>query len=129
VTDKNAADASRDDKQKSIGARLREARETLGITQVDASAALRIPRTSVTAMEKGTRNVSATELTELSALYRRSVEWILGAELNENESTTALYRAASGLSEDDKAQVLKFAQFLAAAGPAPTGPYPADDEE
>jgi hypothetical protein len=72
---------------------------------------------------------SATELTELSALYRRSVEWILGAELNENESTTALYRAASGLSEDDKAQVLKFAQFLAAAGPAPTGPYPADDEE
>lgn len=127
MTDKNAA--NRDDQQKSIGARLREARETLGITQVDAATALNMPRTSVTAMEKGARNVTATELTELAALYRRSVEWILGAELNETESTTALYRAAAGLSEADKAQVLAFAQFLAAAGPAPTGTYPSDEDE
>jgi transcriptional regulator with XRE-family HTH domain len=97
-----------------IGARLKSARETLGITQEDAAAALSIQRTSVSAMEKGSRNVSATELARLASLYRRSVEWLLGTETAPATNATALFRATENLSENDQEQVLRFAQFLAA---------------
>lgn len=102
-----------------VGARLREGRETLGLTQEDVAGALGIPRTSVIAFEAGRRNVTALELRRLARLYRRSVEWILGEDAEPAAVDGALYRATATLSPDDKAQVLRFAQFLAAAGPPP----------
>jgi transcriptional regulator with XRE-family HTH domain len=112
-------DLSASDQSQVIAQRLREARETLGMTQGDVADALNIPRTSIVSMEKGTRNISAVELTRLASLYRRSVDWILGQDVEPAETATALYRAAAALSDDDKEQVIRFAQFLAAAGPAP----------
>lgn len=100
-----------------VGQRLRTARETLGLTQDDVAGALGIPRTSVLAMEAGRRNVTALELRRLARLYRRSVQWLLGEEEDAAAVDHALYRATNVLSEDDKEQVLRFAQFLAAAGP------------
>lgn len=104
--------------QQAVGRRLRAARETLGLTQEDVAGALGIQRTSVIAMEAGKRNVSALELRRLARLYRRSVAWILGED-DESEHTPeedrALYRATAELSPADKAQVLRFAEFLAAA--------------
>lgn len=113
------ADDARAERQV-VASRLREARETLGLTQGDVAGALGIPRTSVIAMEAGKRNVSALELRRLSRLYRRTVEWLLGEQSSAAAVDNALYRAAANLSSDDKEQVLRFAQFLAAAGPAPT---------
>lgn len=112
----------KDAQQRGIGERLREARDTLGITQEDAASALRIPRTSIVSIEKGARNVTATELSAMSTLYRRSVPWILGQESSAIDKTTALFRATDALSETDKAQVLRFAQFLATAGSPPKHP-------
>lgn len=104
-----------------VAERLREARETLGFTQAEVSAALGIPRTSVNAIETGKRNVSAIELRRLSRLYRRDVEWLLGEDAQPVAQDSALYRATSELSSEDKEQVLRFAQFLAAGGrPGPT---------
>ncbi len=114
--------------EKDIGQRLRDARETLGITQEDAAAALSIPRTSVTAIEKGARNVTATELRKFSSLYRRSVEWILGTEAESIQTVSALYRATEALSTEDQEQVLRFAQFLASAGRPPQGTPTRGDE-
>lgn len=102
-----------------VGRRLRAARETLGLTQDDVAGALEIPRTSVIAMEAGRRNVTALELRRLARLYRRNVQWLLGEEEETAAVDQALYRATNVLSEDDKEQVLRFAQFLAAAGPPP----------
>lgn len=105
--------------QQAVGQRLRSARETLGLTQEDVGGALDIQRTSVIAMEAGKRNVSAIELRRLGRLYRRSVTWILGEE-SEPEfvgDNKALYRATAELSSEDKEQVLRFANFLAAANP------------
>lgn len=110
--------------QQAVGQRLRSARETLGLTQEDVAGALGIQRTSVIAMEAGKRNVSALELRRLARLYRRSVAWILGEEeptAHTPEEDRALYRATAELSPEDKAQVLRFAQFLAAANSAPGG--------
>lgn len=99
-----------------IGRRLREARETLGITQDSTATALGIPRTSVSAIEKGTRNVSTTELVRLSELYRRSSEWILGTETAAPAAAAALFRATKALTPAEQEQVVRFAEFLASGG-------------
>lgn len=111
------------DEQQAVGQRLRSARETIGLTQGDVAGALGIQRTSVIALEAGKRNVTALELRRLARLYRRSVAWILGEEPTEavGGQDRALYRATAELSDEDKAQVLRFAEFLAAAKPPSTG--------
>ncbi|RSN52636.1 XRE family transcriptional regulator [Amycolatopsis sp. WAC 04182] len=108
--------------QEIVGRQLRIGRETLGLTQDDVAGVLGIPRTSVVAMEGGRRNVTALELRRLARLYRRSVQWLLGEEDSAAEVDSALYRATAELSEGDKEQVLRFAQFLATADGPPSGP-------
>jgi transcriptional regulator with XRE-family HTH domain len=109
--------------QQAVGQRLRSARETLGLTQEDVAGALGIQRTSVIAMEAGKRGVGALELRRLARLYRRSVSWVLGEEPDaDTEDDHALYRATAELSPEDKVQVLRFAQFLAAANPPSNAP-------
>lgn len=100
---------------KIVGARLREARLAIGLTQSDVAGALDISRPSVAAIEKGTRKVTGLELRRLARLYRRSVGWLLGDEDQDSVATdSVLHRATAELSEEDKQQVLRFAQFLAA---------------
>jgi hypothetical protein len=72
-------------------------------------------------MESGRRKVSSLELRKLSRLYRRPLDWFYdtGAELPEDETVTALFRATKDLKPEDKEQVLRFAEFLKSAGPAP----------
>lgn len=109
--------------QQAVGRRLRSAREMLGLTQEDVSGALGLQRTSIIAIEAGKRNVSALELRQLARLYRRSVAWLLGEEPetpDPAQADHALYRATSDLSPEDKAQVLRFAEFLARSPSANT---------
>jgi transcriptional regulator with XRE-family HTH domain len=98
-----------------LGARLKAAREYLGLLQEDVAGALDIPRTSVHAIEAGKRKVTGLELRRLARLYRRPVGWLLGEEVELNNAEP-LFRATAALSDEDKEQVLRFAEFLAAAG-------------
>jgi transcriptional regulator with XRE-family HTH domain len=99
-----------------LGNRLREAREYVGLSQEDVASALGIPRSSLSALESGKRKVSGVELRRLARLYRRPVGWLLGDEEIELGDVEPLFRATAQLSEQDKEQVLRFAEFLAAAG-------------
>ena len=99
-----------------LARRLREAREYIGLLQEDVAAALNIPRASVSAIESGKRRVSSLELRRLGRLYRRPVAWLLGEEGAEVEMDAHLRRATVALSDHDKEQVLRFAEFLADAG-------------
>lgn len=110
----------RHDEHTVIGNRLREAREYVGLLQDDVATALGIPRTSLSALEAGKRKVSGVELRRLARLYRRPVAWLLGDEEIELGDADPLFRATAQLSDIDKEQVLRFAEFLAAAG-QPTG--------
>lgn len=109
-----------EEEQLALSARLREAREYVGLLQEDVATALGIPRTSVHALEAGKRKVTGLELRRLARLYRRPVAWLLGDEV-ELSDAEPLHRATAELSAEDKDQVLRFAQFLAAAG-KPGGP-------
>ena len=105
-----------------LGERLREAREYVGLSQEAVATALGIPRPSVSGMETGKRKVSTIELQELARLYKRPYSYFLGEEDEEwqqaEDSARALFRAAKGLSDRDREQVVRFAEFLRNAGQA-----------
>lgn len=107
------------DQAQVVAVRLREAREVTGLTQGDVATTLGLPRTSVLAMEAGTRKVSVTEITALAKLYGRTVAWLVGEEDSPDLSGQALYRATKHLTDTDRDQILKFAQFLAASHERP----------
>ena len=111
---------------RALGERLRRSREYLGMSQGDVAGVLGVPRSAITQMEAGRRKVSTLELARLARLYGQSYEHFLGEapEIPEDETTAALFRAARDLTEDDREQVLRFAQFLRNAGKAPP---PSDD--
>lgn len=114
--------ASPEEAYASMGARLREAREFLGLSQEVVAEALGVPRASVSAMESGRRKVSSLELRDLARLYKRPLEFFYddqSADAPEDETAQALFRATRNLTADDKEQVLKFAEFLKGAGQAP----------
>lgn len=109
----------------SLGSRLKEAREYLGLSQEFVAERLGVPRASISAIETGRRKVSSLELRDLARLYKRPLSHFLGEpseEIDDTQDKTAgaLFRATRNLSEEDKQQVLKFAQFLRSAGRAPS---------
>jgi transcriptional regulator with XRE-family HTH domain len=112
---------SHESEQVALGARLKESREYIGLLQEDVAAALGIPRTSVHALEAGKRRVTGLELRRLARLYRRPVGWLLGEEEVVLHDAEPLFRATAALSDSDREQVLRFAEFLAAAGKPGTG--------
>jgi transcriptional regulator with XRE-family HTH domain len=111
-----------------LGARLRAAREFLGFSQEEVAEHMGLSRPAISNIEAGKRKVSSEELKRFAELYRRPYEYLLGETegLAEDETTEALFRTARDLSEGDKAQVLRFAEFLRNAGQAPK---PKDSEE
>ena len=111
-----------------LGERLRRSREYLGLSQSDVAKHMSLSRPAITNMESGRRKVSTFELARLAKLYRQPYEYFLGEipEAPEDTPTTALFRAARDLSDRDREQVLRFAQFLRNAGPAPE-PMEGDD--
>lgn len=107
-----------------LSQRLREAREYLGLSQEFVAEQLHVPRASVSAIETGKRKVSSLELKRLAQLYKQPISQFLGddnqAEDTQDETVRALFRTTRALSDEDRRQVLRFAQFLRQAGRAPT---------
>lgn len=94
--------------------RLREAREYLNFTQQYVSDQTGIPRTSIAEIESGKRRVDSIELKKLANLYRHPVSYFLEEKQDEGDPTVlnALARAAGELTEEDRREVLRFAEFL-----------------
>jgi transcriptional regulator with XRE-family HTH domain len=102
-----------------LAERLRTEREYLNLKQEQVADVLGVSRAAVSAIETGRRKVSGQELKQLAKLFGTSVDRLLGADLQEDETTQALFRTAKELSVHDRAQVLRFAEFLRNAGRPP----------
>lgn len=103
--------------RKDLGERLREAREYLGLSQDEVARAIKIPRPAVSLIESGQRGVDALELSKFANLYQRPVSELAGdAEKpgKHNEAVAFLARAAQKLTKADQAELVRFAEFLAA---------------
>lgn len=107
-----------------LATRIRDERNYIGLSQADVAEALGIPRAAVSALETGRRRVSGLELKRLAELFGTSVDKLLGRETDQDATTAALFRATKTMTEDDREQVLRFAEFLRGAGQAPPVPLP-----
>jgi len=65
---------------KVLGAKLKQARVARGLKQDEVAEKLGLVRTTLVAMEQGTRRITARELVELAKLYGRSISDWLGEE-------------------------------------------------
>jgi transcriptional regulator with XRE-family HTH domain len=94
--------------------RLREAREYLGFSQDDVAKSLNIPRSAVSLMENGQRKVEALELKALAKIYQTTVAALTGEETRPTlpEDVEHLARAAAKLTDTDRQELRRFAEFL-----------------
>lgn len=99
-----------------LGAKLREAREYLGLKQEQVARHMELPRTAVSEIENGHRGVSAIELKKFARLYQRPVAWFTGEEADTAvpADVAFLARTASALSDNDRQELQRFAEFLRA---------------
>lgn len=109
-----------------LAQRIRTEREYLKLNQAQVAEVLGIPRAAVSALETGRRRVSGLELKKLAALFGTSGDRLLGHEVDDDPTAVALFRTAKALTNDDRLQVLRFAEFLRGAGPAPTVDFDAE---
>lgn len=98
-----------------LGTRLKDIREYLNLSQQHVASATGIPRSAVSDIERGQRKVDSLELRKFSRLYRYPVGYLLGEEPDNGTDTgpaSALGRAVIGLDDDDRAELMRFAEFL-----------------
>lgn len=107
-----------EDRQQQLAARLRHAREYLGLSQQFVEQYTGISRVAISALENGKRKVDALELERLASLYKYPVSYFLEGGFTEPAVVQALAREANELTEHDRDQVLQFARFLKAFGSA-----------
>lgn len=94
-------------------ARLKEAREYLGLSQQDVADATNLSRSAISMIETGQRKVDAVELTALARLYQRSVAHFTGEEAAALPADVSmLARQAAQLSDKDRSELLRFTEFL-----------------
>ncbi len=116
IKDRDKRTEDNDDDRKTLGERLREAREYLGFSQDQVATFLGVSRSALSLMESGQRKVDALELKKLAGLYKRSVGYFTGEEEDASVSADVkhLARKVSDLSSEDKEELARFADFLRA---------------
>ena len=116
--DEGNSSIMKDDAQyrQQLGARLREAREYLGLLQEEVAQYLRIPRSALSHIESGQRRIDALELKRLAALYKQPVSHFTDDELEVGmaDDIAHLARSAAALSENDRQELARFADYLRA---------------
>lgn len=98
--------------QEALGARLRQVREYLNLSQLYVAQQTGIPRSAISDIERGQRRVDSLELRKLARVYQYPVGYFLGDDQEQDNAVSALARAVTELTEQDRAQVLQFAQYL-----------------
>lgn len=104
-----------DEDRRSLGARLRAAREYLGLSQDEVSVTVGLTRSAISLIETGQRRVDVLELKRLAEVYQRPIAELTADEEVDSprsEAVAHLARAASELTEADRAELLQFAEFL-----------------
>lgn len=102
-------------KREVLATRLRETREYLGMSQQDVADRAGLSRAVVSAIETGRRRVESIELSALADIFSQPISFFLDpAPVGDDVSTDVQHiaRAARALTDTDRAELLRFAQFL-----------------
>lgn len=97
-----------------LGERLKEARDYLELSQDEVAKKIGLPRTAISLIESGQRRVDAIELQKLAELYQRAVSYFTGEVVSAQlpDDVEHLARAAKKLSQRDRQELARFAEFL-----------------
>lgn len=108
---------SPENERSQLGELLKQAREYVELSQDEVSRKMNIPRTAISLIESGQRRVEALELKKFAEIYQRPVAYFTGEQdVSSTHSTDVqhLARAASQLSQRDRDELTRFAEFLSA---------------
>lgn len=114
-----APTSSKEVDRQALGVRLKEAREYLELSQDEVASALNVPRSAISLMETGQRKVDALELQKLAEIYQRPIGHFTGEDPEPEalpEAVQHLARAAAKLTERDREELMRFAEFLQTRG-------------
>lgn len=102
-----------EDREK-LGERLQEERKYRGYSQQEIADYLGISRSSVSLIESGERKIDSIELQNLADFYNTTIDKLVNDSPNDsqNDDISLIARKAENLSEEDREEVLKFAEFL-----------------
>jgi Zn-dependent peptidase ImmA (M78 family)/DNA-binding XRE family transcriptional regulator len=89
-----------------LGNNLRAARERRGLSQQEVADVLHLPRTAVTNIESGVREVSTLELTRFANLYRISPTSLLESGTGEDASVVLMRTLKQACISDEVAQAI-----------------------
>jgi transcriptional regulator with XRE-family HTH domain len=112
---KNSASVTSENERTLLAEKLRQAREYLGLSQEEVSKAVGIPRAAISLVESGQRRVDALELKKFATVYERPVSYFTGEDYSTPylpDEVEYLARAAAGLSQQDREELARFAEFL-----------------
>jgi len=88
--------------QAELGRRLKEARESCGLTQDDTAREMSVSRATIAQIELGNRSVSGLELAKLAYLYARDIREFLAPSFSADGLTAVLLRAEDGAGDGVK---------------------------
>jgi transcriptional regulator with XRE-family HTH domain len=114
-----AMPASKDIDRKDLAKRLKEAREYLELSQDEVATALDVPRSAISQIETGQRRVEALELQRLAEIYQRPIGYFTGENTEPAalpETVQHLARTAATLTDRDREELQRFAEFLQLRG-------------
>ena len=101
---------------KTIGIRLKEARNNVGMYQEDAARSMEMSRPTLSAIEAGKRAVTAEEIKDFAGLYHVTTNWLLfGAdqeEENRMQKLGAYYQLFMKLSGQEQKEVIQFMEQI-----------------
>lgn len=100
------------EKYRSIGGRIKKARESAHMSQADLAERLGFESpTAVSLIESGQRKVTITVLEKISDVLHTDINFFLGKEVKSVGVQFAL-RSEKNLSKDDKDKILEFIEFV-----------------
>jgi transcriptional regulator with XRE-family HTH domain len=102
-----------------LARRLKEAREYLELSQDEVASALNVPRSAISLIETGQRRVEALELQRFAEIYQRPVGFFIGESSPPAalpETVQHLARTAAKLTDRDREELQRFAEFLQLRG-------------
>lgn len=91
--------------------RLKQVRKSLKLSQEFVAEQLGMARTTIVAIEAGTRKVTTDELKEFSELYGVTIDELLYGNVSEENEIKAFARTFSELSEIDKKEIMNLINF------------------
>ena len=91
--------------------RLKQIRKRLKLSQEFVAKKLRMSRTTIVAIEAGTRKVTTDELTKFSELYGVTTDELLYGDITEENEVKAFARTFSELSDIDKKEIMNLINF------------------